>query len=246
MSQNIFCQLILENCLKHMATMADNSVDLILTDPPYNISGFGQVLKFDDRKDFKGMISDEWDIDFDPRHLRRDFERILAPKGNIVAFTSSNLIGDYYDAFNDDFTTNVAVWHKNNPPPKVRKTSFLSAIDFIMFHWRRGEPHTFNFTTQNDMHNVFSGPLCQGKERLKDEQGNTLHPTQKPIYLMKKIIELTSLPGQVVFDPYGGTMSSGHAALELGRSFIGIEMNEVYFNAAEKRLRAVKKQPGLF
>jgi DNA modification methylase len=222
-----------------MATMADNSVNLILCDPPYNITEYGKNIKFDNRKDFKGVISEAWDVDFNPATLRKNFERILAPKGNIMAFTASNLIGDYYAAFNDYFTTNVAVWAKTNPPPRVRKAGFLSACDYIMCHWVRGEPHTWNFTNQRDMRNIIEGPICQGKERLD-------HPTQKPLFLMKKLVLLASNPGDLVYDPFMGVGSTGEAALTLGRSFVGTDINEWYFEQAEKRLRNCVKQPSLF
>jgi site-specific DNA-methyltransferase (adenine-specific)/modification methylase len=71
-----------------------------------------------------------------------------------------------------------------------------------------------------------------GNERLKDPK----HPTQKPLKVMRKLIELASLPGDVVLDPFAGVASTGVAALELGRRFIGMENDQKYFEASCKRL----------
>ena len=73
-----------------------------------------------------------------------------------------------------------------------------------------------------------------GKERLKDPT----HPTQKPVKVLSHIIKLASNPGDVVFDPFMGVASTGVAALNLGREFLGFEIDETYFAAAEKRLKS--------
>jgi site-specific DNA-methyltransferase (adenine-specific)/modification methylase len=82
------------------------------------------------------------------------------------------------------------------------------------------------------MHNFIEAPLCMGKERLKEPR----HPTQKPLRVLRRLVELASEPDDIVLDPFMGVGSSGVAALELNRRFIGIEIQEDYFHAAKKRL----------
>ena len=85
------------------------------------------------------------------------------------------------------------------------------------------------------MHNFFESPICMFPERLK----NPKHPTQKPVKLLKHLIEIASDPGDIVFDPFMGVGSTGVAAKELGRKFIGCEINKIYYKAACKRIENV-------
>jgi site-specific DNA-methyltransferase (adenine-specific)/modification methylase len=87
------------------------------------------------------------------------------------------------------------------------------------------------------MHNFFQSPICSGKERLQDPK----HPTQKPLSLLKHIINIASNEGDVVLDPFMGVASTGDAALQLKRKFLGIELDELYFEASKKRLTEIKK-----
>ena len=80
------------------------------------------------------------------------------------------------------------------------------------------------------MHNFFESPICMGRERLK-------HPTQKPVRLLKHIIEIASNKGDTVLDPFMGVGSTGQASLELSRNFIGFEINSNYYKSARKRLK---------
>lgn len=83
------------------------------------------------------------------------------------------------------------------------------------------------------MHNFIQSPICMGNERLK----NPFHPTQKPIKVLEHIIKIASNEGDIVFDPFMGVGSSGIAALNLNRKFIGFELEQDYFNATELRLQ---------
>lgn len=207
------------------------SVDFILTDPPYNLSEYSTGnIKFDWRSDINNDLA-EWDKNFDPANLKEEFVRILKPTGNIFAFCSYNLIGKWHSVFDPIFDTfQFFVWHKKNPVPKFRKAGFLNACELIVCMWNKG--HTWNFGKQNEMHNFFESPICMGPERLKTPK----HPTQKPVNLLKHLIKLATNEGDVVLDPFMGVGSTGVAALELNREFIGIEIEKEYTEAAKKRL----------
>ncbi|WIF94452.1 DNA-methyltransferase [Caminicella sporogenes] len=228
--------LINNDTFKIINTIPDNSIDLILTDPPYNLSQYSTGnIKLPWRSELNNDIA-EWDkIEFSPELLVKDFLRILKPTGNIFAFTSYNLIGKWHQAFDKHFDTfQFMVWHKTNPTPKVFKAGFLNSCELIVCMWNKG--HTWNFLGQNKMHNFIESPICMGKERLK----NPKHPSQKPIKILKHIIKIASNEGDVVFDPFMGVGSTGVAALELKRNFIGIEINKEYFNASKKRLNNIQ------
>jgi site-specific DNA-methyltransferase (adenine-specific)/modification methylase len=233
--------LILGDSSEQIKNIADQSIDLILTDPPYNLGRYSTGnIKMSWRKDFNNDVA-EWDTTiFNPADWLDEFKRVLKPTGTIFAFTSYNLIGQWHQVFDPVFDTfQFIVWHKTNPPPKLRRAGFLNSCELIICVWNKG--HTWNFTKQKDMHNFIESPICMGKERVK----NPVHPTQKPIKVLCRLIKLATNPGDVVFDPFMGVGSSGVAALQLDRRFLGIEIDPAYFRAAKKRIEAATFTPEL-
>ncbi len=221
------------DCFQFIKTMPDNSVDLILTDPPYNISQYSTGnISLPGREALNNDIAD-WDkVNLEPKELVQGFKRILKPTGNIFVFTSYNQIGKWHEAFDSEYDTfQFFIWHKTNPAPKIYKNGFLNSCEMIICMWNKG--HTWNFSNQNEMHNFFECPICMRPERLS----NPKHPAQKPVKLLKHIINISSNENDIVFDPFMGVGSTGVAALELGRKFGGCEINEQYFNASEQRLQ---------
>jgi len=225
------CKLINADAFKQIKKIPDRSVDLILTDPPYNLGPYSTGnMRFSWRKDLNNDIAD-WDGNFDPGMLAEDFMRVLSPTGNLFAFTSYNMLGRWHEVFDPVFDTfQFMVWHKTNPPPKVRRAGFLNSCELIVCAWNKG--HTWNFTTQKQMHNFIESPICMGKERVKEPS----HPTQKPVAVLRRIIELASMPGELVLDPFMGVGSTGVAAVGAGRRFLGIELDKGYYQAAKMRL----------
>jgi site-specific DNA-methyltransferase (adenine-specific)/modification methylase len=218
------------------------SIDLILTDPPYNLSRYSTGnIRLSWRKDINNDVAD-WDkVEFRPSDWVSEFKRILKPTGNIFAFCSYNLIGKWHEAFDPEFDTfQFFVWHKTNPVPKVLRAGFLNSCELIVCMWNKG--HTWNFSSQREMHNFIEAPICMGSERVR----NPFHPTQKPVRVLEHIIKIASKEDDVVFDPFMGVGSTGVAALNLGRKFIGIEIDENYFRAAERRIREAAAKLKLF
>jgi site-specific DNA-methyltransferase (adenine-specific)/modification methylase len=227
--------LINGDCFEKMKDIPDNSIDLILCDPPYNLANYSTGnMKFDWRAEINNNVA-KWDEKpLNPFDLVDEFKRIISPKGNIFIFCSYNLLGKFHEAFDSEFDTfQFMVWHKTNPVPNIRKSSFLNSCELIVCLWNKG--HTWNFSKQNEMHNFIEAPICMGTERLK----NPKHPTQKPVKILKHIINIASNPDDVVLDMFMGVGSTGVAAKMLGRKFIGIEIEKEYFNAAKKRIESV-------
>lgn len=214
------------------------SIDLILTDPPYNLSPYSTGnIELSWRKDMNNHVAD-WDqVAFKPIDWVEEFKRILKPNGNIFAFCSYNLIGKWHEAFDSEFDTfQFMVWHKTNPPPKIFKAGFLNSCELIVCMWNKG--HTWNFGNQKEMHNFIQTSICMRPERLKEPH----HPTQKPVKVLEHIIKIASKEGDAVFDPFMGVGSTGIAALNLDRNFIGVELDKVFFRAAESRLKSHSAQ----
>lgn len=226
-------KLVNDNCFNLIKTIPNNCIDLILTDPPYNISKYSTGNIFlSKRKSINNSIAN-WDkISINPDTLVEDFKRILKPTGNIFIFTGYNKLGQWHKAFDKEFDTfQIFIWHKTNPPPKIYKQGFLNSCELIVCLWNKG--HTWNFSTQKEMHNFFECPICMYPERLK----HPFHPTQKPLKLLKHLISISSNPNDLVFDPFMGVGSTGVAAITLNRRFAGCEINPIYFNACKTRLK---------
>lgn len=226
------CKIYHEDCLKMMNIIPDNTIDLILTDPPYNISKYSTGnIELPNRTALNNDIAN-WDLeDLNPFNFVNQFKRILKPTGNIFIFTSYNLIGKWHEAFDSEFDTfQYFIWHKTNPSPKIYKNGFLNSCEMIICLWNKG--HKWNFTSQKEMHNFIEAPICMGKERIK----NPKHPAQKPLKVLEHIIKIASSENDIVFDPFMGVCSTGIASLKLNRLFAGCEIDKLYFNASIKRI----------
>src|SRR6185503_5535381 len=178
-----------------LARVPDRSVDLICTDPPYNLGGYSTGnIDMSWRKSFNNDVA-AWDqTTFEPAAWLAEFRRVLKPTGTLFAFTSYNLLGRWHEVFDPVFDTfQFVVWHKTNPPPKLRRAGFLNSCELIVACWDQG--HTWNF----------------GRERVKDP----VHPTQKPLRVLRQLIEWATDPGDLVLDPFMGVGSTGVAAREL-------------------------------
>lgn len=214
----------------------DQFVDLILTDPPYNIGKHSTGnIPLPGRSAINNDVA-LWDqVDFHPEEWVDEFLRILKPTGNLFIFTSYNQLGRWYDCLDHRMdTTQFMIWHKTNPAPKIFKAGFLNSCEMIYCGWNK--KHTWNFISQTEMHNFIESPICMRPERLS----NPKHPAQKPTAVLKKIVTIASNEGDVVFDPFMGVGSTGVAAQALQRRFIGFELDEAYFNASKERIETRK------
>lgn len=226
------CWLFNEDYFKFIKSIKSNSIDLILTDPPYNINKYSTGnIAIKGRKVINNNIAD-WDkIEIEPSELAFEFSRVLKPTGNIFIFTGYNKFGSWHKTFDPLFDTfQFMVWHKLNPTPKIYKSGFLNSCELIVCMWNKG--HYWNFTSQDEMHNFLESSICSYPERIN----NPFHPTQKPISILEKIINISTNENSIVFDPFMGLGSTGVAALKLNRRFLGIEIDHTYYQAARKRI----------
>ncbi|MBO7047950.1 MAG: site-specific DNA-methyltransferase [Spirochaetia bacterium] len=223
--------------IKHIP---DKSIDLIFTDPPYNIGKHSTGnIPLPGRAPMNNDVA-KWDlVEFSPEKWAEDFIRILKPTGNLFIFTTYNQLGRWYNALDHRFdTSQFMIWHKTNPAPKVFKAGFLNSCEMIFCCWNR--KHTWNFISQAEMHNFIESPICMQPERLT----NPKHPAQKPVSILKKIISIASNEEDIVFDPFMGVGSTGIAALSQNRRFIGFELDNDYYKATKRRIEDWKHLNG--
>lgn len=223
---------ILGDALTEIKKIPNNSIDLILTDPPYDIRKYSTGnIYLPGRKPLNNDIA-EWDRAIPINKYAKEFKRVLKNKGNLFVFTGYNLFGKWHEQLDKMFNTcQFMIWHKINPPPRIYKNSFLNSCEMIICAWNRG--HTWNFINQKEMHNFFESHICMKPERLN-------HPTQKPLTIMKHIIKIASNPSNLILDCFAGTGTVGVACLLLRRNYFLVENNIRYYKMAQNRLKRAK------
>ena len=246
--------ILVGDCIAHMNALPEGSVDLIFADPPYNLQLEEGLTRPDQSK--VDAVDDDWDkfesfahYDAFTREWLKAARRVLKPDGAIW------VIGSYHNIFRVGtalqdlgfWMLNDVVWRKANPMPNFRGTRFTNAHETLIWASRsRKSRPTFNYEAlklANDdtqMRSDWLFPICTGGERLRDANDEKVHPTQKPEALLYRVLMATTKPGDVVLDPFFGTGTTGAVAKKLGRHFIGIERENVYINAALKRIAAIK------
>ncbi len=246
--------ILVGDCIAHMNALPAGSVDLVFADPPYNLQLEQGLTRPDQSK--VDAVDDDWDkfdsfahYDAFTRAWLKAARRILKPNGAIW------VIGSYHNIFRvgaalqdlDFWLLNDVIWRKANPMPNFRGTRFTNAHETLIWAAKGRESRvTFNYEQMkqaNDdvqMRSDWLFPICTGAERLKDDEDEKLHPTQKPEPLLYRVISATTKPGDVVLDPFFGTGTTGAVAKKLGRHFIGIEREDTYVAGALKRIAAIK------
>ncbi|MDR2309450.1 site-specific DNA-methyltransferase [Pseudochrobactrum asaccharolyticum] len=242
------------DCVAALDRLPDHSVDVIFADPPYNLQLEGALHRPDQTK--VNAVDDHWD-QFDSFQAYDAFtrawlmacRRVLKPNGTIW------VIGSYHNIFRVGaslqdlgfWMLNDVIWRKTNPMPNFRGRRFQNAHETLIWASRdqKSKGYTFNYEAMkaaNDdvqMRSDWLFPICTGNERLKDENGDKVHPTQKPEALLARILMSSSKPGDVILDPFFGSGTTGAVAKRLGRHFVGIEREQSYIDAATKRIAAV-------
>jgi site-specific DNA-methyltransferase (adenine-specific) len=224
-------QILHADCFDILSKIKNKSVELILTDPPYSISksSFFQHQKNNPKFDNISIDFGEWDkseIDLDI--LFKHYKRVLKKGGTLIIFYDiwkSNKIKEAAEKAGFK-QPRVCQWVKNNATPINSKHNYLSnAIEYFFTFVKAGNP-TFNSEYDKGIYNY---PICHGKER-------TDHPTQKPLNLIKEIIQKHSNEGDLILDTFAGSGTIGVASKELNRNYILIEKELKYYNICLSRI----------
>lgn len=242
--------------ISEMSMLPAESIDLIFADPPYFMQTSG-ILHRPEGTEFQGC-NDDWDkftsLDEYEAFCREWLalcKRLLKPTGSIWVIGSMQCIytiGAVMQALGFWFINDI-IWQKSNPVPNFTGSRLNNSHETLLWAVRDKHSHfTFNYKTAKHLNSgkqlgsVWTFPVCSGLERLKDSLGRKLHNTQKPLALLERVIAISSKIGDVVLDPFAGTMTTAAAAKKLGRNFIMIEQDEKYCSYGKKRLDDIQFQ----
>jgi modification methylase len=255
MSENPFLdQILLGNTLDVLPTLPANSIDLVFADPPYNLQLEHDLWR--PNLTLVDAVTDDWD-QFDGFEAYDQFTTAwLEAVRRVMKNTASIWIsGTYHNIFRVGailqdlgfWILNSVTWYKPNATPNFRGTRLKNDVEIVIWAKPAKENgYTFNhhdmkqFNDGKQLGSVWEIPICAGNERLRDENGDKLHPTQKPKELLKRILLASSTPGDVVLDPFVGSGTTAAVAKHLHRHWIGIDSDERYVEAARKRVAKVR------
>lgn len=250
------------DCLEGMKNMPDNSVDLVIADPPYNLSK-GSKWKWDNSVVLKGM-GGNWNkvmVDWDDMSFEEywsftmqwisEVKRILKPTGSIWIFGTYHNMGiiNVICQMLEVEIINEIVWFKRNAFPNLSGRRFTASHETILWAHSGGAKRQYYYDYEYIKNGEFPEDLIKqsGKQmrtvwdipnnKTKEELAYGKHPTQKPIRLLKRIILSSTREGDLVFTPFGGAGSECVAAKMCGRNFCGYEVNKEYYDIALERLR---------
>ena len=213
------------DCLEIMGGIKDKSVDLIVTDPPYLMDYQSNRRKKEDR--FDKIKNDKGNYMLIQDYLE-ECHRIMKDNTAIYCFCSWHNIGFFKNEFEKHFKLkNILVWNKNNHGTGDLKGSYAPKHEFILFG-HKGR----TLLREKRIADVIDCP--------KISSNKLTHPTEKPQDLLEIFIKQSSDVGSIIFDGFMGTGSCGIAAKKLNRNFIGIELDEKYFNIAKNRLENIR------
>jgi site-specific DNA-methyltransferase (adenine-specific) len=224
-----------------MKEMKDETIDLIFADPPYFLSNGGVSIKSGkivsvDKGDWDKKSSYKSTEEFTKSWLNESY-RLLKEDGSIwVSGTHHNIFEVHKVMKEIGFKViNVVIWHKSNPPPLIYKNKFRFSHEIIIWA-KKDMDHHFNYESMykienKEMEDVWTIPAVQINEK---EFG--YHPTQKPINLLNRIITASSQKGDLILDPFMGSGTTCISAILNERNYIGIELEEKYYNIAKSRI----------
>lgn len=208
-------------------------VNHIITDPPYNIS---QCNNFSTMKNpRKGVDFGEWDKSFDLYSWISDYEQILDKNGSMIIFCSYRYISHIIDKLEDSGMNvkDILIWKKSNPMPRNINRRYVQDTEFAVWAVKKNSKWIFNKPKNSSyLRSCYETSTVSGKER-------TSHPTQKSLKLMEQIIQVHTNKNDIILDPFMGSGTTGVAAIEEGRKFIGIELEEEYFNLTLDRMKKI-------
>ncbi len=249
--------LYLDDSLKILNQLPDNSIDMIFADPPYNLSNGGFSVHAGKRV---SVNKGSWDVS---RGLKEDFEfhlkwieacrRVLKSEGTLW------VSGTYHSIYACGFAMQIAKfhilndisWFKPNGSPNLSGRYFTASHETLI--WARKEKtakHKFNYKLMKEgdwpedkmkkpglqMRSVWSINTPKKEEKIFGK-----HPTQKSFDLLKRVVLASTNPGDIILDPFTGSSTTGIAATKFGRKFIGIDLEKEYLDLSIKRYKATEK-----
>lgn len=255
-------QILCGDTISYLRQIPDQSIDSIVADPPYNLSK-GNNISFENKngelKGFGGKwnkVMEGWDnmpmfdyLNFTFQWLQ-EAKRVLKPSGSIWVFGTYHNIGIINFVFQslEIEIINEVIWYKRNAFPNLAGRRFTASHETLLWGHvgNKKRQYYFDYKQSKDYHSPSDLLKLRGKQmrtvwdipnnKESREMMFGKHPTQKPLSVCKRIISITSKPGDIILAPFSGAGSECVAAKELGRNYIGFEIDQQYVDIAKKRL----------
>jgi len=234
-----FYKLIQGDCLRILPTLESNSVDLVVTDPPYNLNHRDmQHLRIKKGKIKKTRLLFDGKV-LNISKLIKQIAIVLKDGGAFYIFCGVHQIGEYIRYIKKErlIFSNFLVWYHPDGVPSLRKRAYQSHCQLIVFgHKEIENKYTFNYSKPKEMKNLLKYSGCTSFEYKGGIVGEYVgHPTQKPTKLLKKLISDSSNEGNIVLDPFLGSGATMSACQDLKRNCIGIEIDPKYCGIIKNR-----------
>jgi DNA (cytosine-5)-methyltransferase 1/site-specific DNA-methyltransferase (adenine-specific) len=211
----------------------DIKVDHIITDPPYNISHENNFNTLKCPR--QGVNFGEWDNNFDLFSWIPKYEKILNKNGSMIVFCSYRYMSFIIKTMEESNleVKDILVWKKSNPMPRNIERRYVQDMEFAIWAVKKGAKWTFHkLDGYPYMRSMFETSTVSGNEKIG-------HPTQKSLKLMEDIIKIHTNENDVILDPFMGSGTTGLACLNLKRKFLGIELDNSYFDMSVQRLNKI-------
>lgn len=235
--------LINSDCVDAMKPMQDAFFDLIFADPPYFLSSGGTSCSGGKRVP---VDKGDWDRARGPEEVHNFNMRWLTESYRILKDTGSIFVcGSFHNIFDVGICLteigfqirNMITWQKTNPPPNLACRSFKHSTEFIIWAVKDKSKYFFNYDLMKELNggkqmtDVWTGALTPRSEKHFGK-----HPTQKPTYLLDRIIQAASQQGDWVLDPFCGSGTTGVVAAQNSRNFVGIDISNEYIELSRNRI----------
>ena len=249
---DIINKILVGDTVEKMKEIPDKTFDFCFADPPYFMQiEEGKKLFRVEGTEFDGC-DDDWDkfASMDAykeftRNWLREVRRLLKDDGTVCVISGLQSIYEIGSILRElgYWVINDIIWKKSNPTPNFGGTRLNNSHETLIWAAKsKKSKFTFNYKTGKFMNggkqmgSIWEFPVCSGNERLKDDKDEKLHNTQKPEALLYRVITLFTKLGDLVLDPFGGTMTTGAIAKKCGRNYTMIERDEKYVLYGQKRL----------
>ena len=257
---NCINTIIQGDSIEEMKKLESASFDFCFADPPYFMQiEEGKKLFRVEGTEFDGC-DDDWDK-FSSMQAYKEWtkawltevKRLIKDNGSICVISGMQSIYEIGSILRElgFWVINDIIWQKSNPTPNFTGSRLNNSHETLIWATKsKKSKFTFNYKTGKflnggkQMGSIWTFPVCSGNERLKDENNAKVHNTQKPEALLYRIIALFTKKGDLVLDPFGGTMTTATVAKRMGRNYTMIERDKTYIKYGQKRLDAVVPEIG--